>query len=84
MQISIVMLIFLLFSDQISGGGSLWGGQSLGRANCLKRAPLSKKATPCIMCVQYRGGCSVPWGVLSTVGGVQYRGGNHEYCGGIS
>ena len=44
---------------------------------------------PCIMCVQYRGGCSVPWGVfstvgdimstvgdiLSTVGGVQYRGG---------
>ena len=22
----------------------------------------------CIMCVQYRGGCSVPWGVLSTVG----------------
>ena len=20
------------------------------------------------MCVQYRGGCSVPWGVLSTVG----------------
>ena len=41
------------------------------------------------MCVQYRGGaqyrggCSVPWGdimstvedILSTVGGVQYRGG---------
>ena len=25
--------------------------------------------TPCIMCVQYRGGCSVPWGdILSTVG----------------
>ena len=30
--------------------------------------------SPCIMCVQYRGGCSVPWGVFSTVGGVQYRG----------
>ena len=28
--------------------------------------------------------CAVPWGVLSTVGGVQYRGGYHEYCGGIS
>ena len=34
------------------------------------------------MCVQYRGGCSVPWGVFSTVGGVQYRGGYHEYLGG--
>ena len=42
------------------------------------------------MCVQYRGGCSVPWGdILSTVGGVQYRGdilstvgGYHDKCGG--
>ena len=33
---------------------------------------------PCIMCVQYREGCSVPWGVFSTVG--EY----HEYRGGIS
>ena len=34
------------------------------------------------MCVQYRGGCSVPWGdILSTVG-VQYRGGHHDKCGG--
>ena len=54
--------------------------------------------SPSIMCVQYRGGCSVPWGVfstvgdimstvgdiLSTVGGVQYRGGHHDKCGGIS
>ena len=25
---------------------------------------------------EYRGGCSVPWGdIMSTVGGVQYRGG---------
>ena len=52
---------------------------------------------PCIMCVQYRGECSVPWGVfstvgdimstvgdiLSTVGGVQYRGGYHDKCGDI-
>ena len=34
------------------------------------------------MCVQYRGGCSVPWGVFSTVRGVQYREGYLEYCGG--
>ena len=26
--------------------------------------------------------CAVPWGVLSTVGAVQYRGGYHEYRGG--
>ena len=36
------------------------------------------------MCVQYRGGCSVPWGVFSTVGGYhEYRGGYHEYRGDI-
>ena len=41
-QISFVMPIFLLFSDQISGGGkSLWGG-----GNCLRGAPpLWKKAS---------------------------------------
>ena len=27
--------------------------------------------------------CAVPWGVLSTMGGVQYRGGYHEYRGGV-
>ena len=27
-------------------------------------------------------GCAVPWGVCSTVGGFQYRGGYHEYRGG--
>ena len=27
--------------------------------------------------------CAVPWGVLSTVGGVQYRGGYLEYRGGV-
>ena len=44
-----------------------------------------KWSSPCIMCVQYRGGCSVPWGVFSTVGGyLEYRGGYHEYRGGIS
>ena len=26
--------------------------------------------------------CSVPWGVLSTVGDVQYHGGYHDKCGG--
>ena len=40
---------------------------------------------PRIMCVQYRGGCSVPWGVFSTVGGYhEYRGGYLEYRGGCS
>ena len=33
---------------------------------------------PCIMCVQYIGGCSVHRGVFSTSGGY------HEYIGGIS
>ena len=38
------------------------------------------QVSPCIMCVQYRGGaqyrggCSVPWGYLEYRGGVQYRG----------
>ena len=36
----------------------------------------SKSAfSPCIMCVQYIGGCSVHRGVFSTSGGVQYIGG---------
>ena len=42
--------------------------------------------------LEYRGGCSVPWWdimstvgvILSTVGDVQYRGGYHDACGGIS
>ena len=44
------------------------------------------------MCVQYRGGCSVLWGIqyrhkyrggyLEYRGGVQYCGGYHEYRGG--
>ena len=54
--------------------------------------------SPCIMCVQYRGGaqyrggCSVPWGdimstvgdILSTVGVFSTVGENHDKCGGIS
>ena len=36
------------------------------------------EVSPCIMCVQYRGGCSVPWGVFNTVRGYL------EYCGGCS
>ena len=42
--------------------------------------------------LEYRGGCSVPWGdiminvggCLEYRGGVQYRGGYHEYRGGLS
>ena len=42
--------------------------------------------------LEYRGGCSVPWGdimstvgvILSTVGDVQFRGGYHDARGGIS
>ena len=44
----------------------------------------------CIMCVQYHGGCSVPWGyhdtcgdILSTVEDVQYRGRYLKYRGGV-
>ena len=40
--------------------------------------------SPCIMCVQYIGGCSVHRGVFSTLGGYhEYIGGYHEYIGGI-
>ena len=53
--------------------------------------------SPCIMCVQYIGGCLVHWGVFSTLGdtmstlrgyheyiwGVQYIGGYHEYIGDV-
>ena len=56
------------------------------------------RSSPCIMYVQYIGGCSVHRGVFSTSGGVQYiggcsvhrgdtmstSGGYHEYIGGIS
>ena len=39
--------------------------------------------SPCIMCVQYIGGCSVHrWDTMSTLGGVQYIGGYHENIGG--
>ena len=44
-----------------------------------------KLISPCIMCVQYIGGCSVHWGVFSTSGGYhEYIGGYHEYIGGCS
>ena len=38
---------------------------------------LASAESPCIMCVQYIGGCSVHRGVFSTSGGY------HEYIGGI-
>ena len=40
------------------------------------------------ICIRYKNKitlynvCAVLWGVLSTVEGVQYRGGYHEYCEG--
>ena len=41
--------------------------------------------SPCIMCIQYIGGCSVHWGVFSTWGDtMSTSGGYHEYIGGIS
>ena len=48
--------------------------------------------SPCIMCAQYIGGCSVHQGdtmsalgdIMSTSGGVQYIGAYHDACGGIS
>ena len=43
-----------------------------------------KKLSPCIMCVQYIGGCQYIGGMFSTSGGVQYIGGYHEYIRGIS
>ena len=51
---------------------------------------LDAVVSPCIMCVQYRGGCSVPWGdimstvgdILSTVGVFSTVGGYHDKCGG--
>ena len=58
-----------------------------------------KMSSPCIMSVQYTGGCAVHRGIsLSTLGGVQYTGGislstpgrvqytggYHEYTGGCS
>ena len=43
------------------------------------------RKSPCIMCVQYIGGCSVHRGdIVSTSGDVQYIRGYHEYMGGCS
>ena len=47
-------------------------------------AHLAVLEPPCIMCVQYRGGCSVPWRVFSTVGGYHEYRGVVQYRGGIS
>ena len=72
------------------------GGRPGGWSGLELTDTLGGRFTPCIMCVQYRGGYSVPWGVFSTMGdimstvggyleyhgGVQYRGGYHDKCGG--
>ena len=86
------LFLALLPSNRISKLSNISHKKALGCSpicklpwTCIKGKSCSKAPVglaPCIMCVQYRGGCSVPWGVLSTVGGVQYRGGYHEYRGG--
>ena len=64
-----------------------------------EKVHFKKARSPCIMCVQYIGGCSVHQGVFSTSGGymstsggymstsggyMSTSGGYHEYIGGIS
>ena len=39
--------------------------------------------SPCTMCVQYIGGCSVHRGVFSTLGDTMVHQGYHEYIGGV-
>ena len=48
MQIYFIMLIFLLLSDQISGGKSLWGGQTTSGG-----APVEESQTVLIVCWSY-------------------------------
>ena len=44
-----------------------------------------KYCSPCIMSVQYTGGCAVQWGMFSTPGDIMSTvGGFHEYTGGCS
>ena len=40
------------------------------------------KLLPCIMSVQYTGGCAVQQGMFNTPGAHEYSGGCHEYTGG--
>ena len=55
----------------------------LYRVNFVKSISDILTKPPCIMCVQYRGGCSVPWGdILSTVGVFSTVGGYRDKCGG--
>ena len=56
-------------SGNTSGDGRKVGGAREWIKNKLKAL------SPCIMCVQYIGGCSVHRGMFSTSGGVQYIGG---------
>ena len=45
----------------------------------------NEQRSPCIMCIQYIGGCSVHGRVFSTSGGYhEYIGVYHEYVGGCS
>ena len=72
---------FLFFQDQIFRYVCL----SVQKIAQLKVSLIifAKQESPCIMCVQYIGGCSVHRGVFSTSGGYhEYIGGYHEYIGG--
>ena len=58
--------------------------------NCIFSLAVHSSLSPCIMCVQYRGGVKYRGGYHEYCGGyleyhgdVQYRGGYLEYCGGV-
>ena len=63
---------------------SAWAWVKLDLADFGSKSNWAKKSiwVPCIMCVQYIGGCSVHWrdtmstsgDIMSTMGGVQYIG----------
>ena len=49
-----------------------------------ENAAMETMFSPCIMCGQYIGGCSVHWEMFSTSGVFSTSGRYHEYIGGIS
>ena len=70
------------FNSTFSNSNALAGIQALTCCRqiwhlCWSNCSEDSWGSPCIMCVQYRGGAQYR-------GGVQYRGGYHEYRGGIS
>ena len=62
------LLLIILFLSQLYNNFS---ARSIALKECYLMMNFKKNSfSPCIMCVQYRGGCSVPWGVFSTVGDI--------------